>query len=153
MIFRFRPRYRGVALTSIGVGGSLGIVAAIAGFVAIPLAAGAIGVLLGGSYLASGTWRLRVAVDDDGFEVGTSQLRRFRLAWNEVVRVVVSESTNTCFIDGGAAEQSLLVPGVGAPAPYDIENRPALVAFVLAHVASEKIQHATTLESLDPVKG
>ena len=146
MIFRFRPRYRGVAFTSIGVGGSLALFAVIAGFVAIPLATGAVGVLLGGGYLASGTWRLRVTVDEDGLEVGSEGKRRFRLAWTEVARVVVSRSTNTCFVDGGTPERSLLVPGVGAPAPYAIENRPALVAFILAHVPPDKVAEATTLE-------
>lgn len=153
MIFRFRPRYRGVAFTSIGVGGSLALFATIAGFVAIPLVAGAVGVLLGGSYLASGTWRLLVSVDEEGLEVGSKDKRRFRIAWNDVRRVVVSRSTNTCFVDAGGAERNLLVPGVGAPAPYDIENRPALVAFILAHVPAEKLQEVATLESIDPVTG
>ncbi len=148
MTFRFRPRYRGVAWTSIGVGGSLSVVAAVVGFVAVPLAAGALGVVLGGAYLASGTWRLRVVTDDAGLEVGTTKRQRFRLAWSDVAKVVVSTATNTCFVDGGEPARSLLVPGVGAPAPYDIENRAALVATILEHVAADRIERVATLESV-----
>ena len=44
------------------------------------------------------------------------------------MRVVAAPTTHTCFVDGGAPERSLLVPGDGAPAPYDLEDREALVA-------------------------
>ena len=145
---RFRPRYRGVAWTSIGIGGSLSVVSTVVGFVAVPLVAGALGVLLGGAYLASSTWQLRVVTDESGLEVGTNKRLRFRLAWSDVARVVVSPTTNTCFVDGGKPAVSLLVPGVGAPAPYDIENRAGLVATIIEHVASEKIQTVETLESV-----
>lgn len=147
MTFRFRPRYRGVAWTSIAVGGSLALVATVVGMVLVPLGAGAIGVVLGSAYLASSTWKLRVVVDDAGLEVGTPTRQRFRIAWSDIAKVVASPTTHTCFVDGGAPSRSLLVPGVGAPAPYDIENRPALVEFILAHVASERVQTVDTLES------
>ena len=148
MTFRFRPRYRGVAWTSIAVGGSLSTIATLVGFIAVPLAAGAIGVMLGAAYLASSTWRLRVVADEIGFEVGSSSRARFRLTWSEVTKVIVSPTTHTCFVDGGDPSRSLLIPGVGAPAPYDIENRAALVDFILAHVSSERIQTVETLESV-----
>jgi hypothetical protein len=146
---RFRPRYRGVAWTAATVGGALAAVAASLGFLAVPLVTGAIGVALGAAYLASPTWRLAVTVDDDGLEVGSPKRRRFRLAWAEVVRVVASPSTHTCFVDGGAPERSLLVPGDGAPAPYDLEDRPALVAAILAHVPPERV---TTVDSLEQAR-
>lgn len=142
---RFRPRYRGVAWTAAGVGGALAAVAAGAGFLLVPLVTGAVGVVMGAAYLASPTWRLAVTIDDDGLEVGAPGRRRFRLAWADVVRVVASPATHTCFVDGGAPERSLLVPGEGAPAPYDLEDRPALVAAILAHVPPERV---TTVESL-----
>jgi hypothetical protein len=146
---RFRPRYRGVAWTAAAVGGSLAVVSAAAGFLALPLVTGAIGVVMGAAYLASPTWRLAVTVDDDGLEVGAPRRRRFRLAWADVVRVVASPSTHTCFVDGGAPERSLLVPGAGAPAPYDLEDRPALVAAILAHVPPERV---TTVDSMEQAR-
>ncbi len=147
--FRFRPRYRGVALTSIGVGGSLTIVAGALGFLALPLATGAVGIVLGAGYLLSPAWRLGVTVDDEGFEVGTRTQRRFRVAWSEVTRVVAAPTSHTCFVDGGAPDRSLLVPGDGAPAPYDIEDRVGLFELILRSVAPEKI---LTVESLEQVK-
>jgi len=70
--FRFRPRYRGVAWTAVGVGGSLAVVSATVGFIALPLATGALGIAAGVAYLASPTWRLAVTIDDDGLEVGAA---------------------------------------------------------------------------------
>jgi hypothetical protein len=156
--FRFKARYRGVAWTSIAIGGSLSTVAMVVGVIMVPLAAGALGMLFGAAYLASSTWKLRVVVDDEGLEVGTPRRRRFRLAWSEILKVVASPTTHTCFVDGGSASSSLLVPGIGAPAPYDIEDRAALFDFILAHVAAERVEIVETLETArigarDPVTG
>ncbi|MGE5184191.1 MAG: hypothetical protein ACM31C_19110 [Acidobacteriota bacterium] len=146
--FRFRPRYRGVAWTAIGLGGSLGGVAvAVMGAALVPIATGVLGIALGASYLASPTWRLEVVVDDDALEVRSPRGTRFRLAWADVVKVVASPSTHTCFVDGGAPERSLLVPGVGAPAPYAIEDRDGLYAAIVARVAPEKVREVETLET------
>lgn len=144
--FRFRPRFRGLAWGSVGVGGALGAatIAALGGAL-LPLATGAIGVVLGSAYLLSPTWKLEVIVDDDALEVRGAKGTKFRLAWTEVVKVVASKATSTCFVDGGDPARSLLVPGVGAPAPYDIEDRPALVAEILAHVDPQKVQEVASL--------
>jgi hypothetical protein len=146
---RFKPRFRGVAWASIGVGGTLAVVASVAGFVMMPLITGVAGVALGAAYFASPTWKLSVTTDDDGLEVGSPTRRRFRIAWSEVKKVIASPSTNSCFVDGGEPAKSLLVPGVGAPAPYDLEDRPALLAAILAHVPAERVE---TVEFLDPGK-
>jgi len=143
---RFRPRYRGVAYTSIGVGGSLAVVASVVGFVALPLITGVLGVAAGVAYLASPMWRLVVIADDDGLEVSSAKRKRFRVAWGDIVKVVASPTTHSCFVDGGSPSQSLLVPGVGAPAPYDLEDRPTLFAAILAHVAADKVETVETLE-------
>jgi hypothetical protein len=143
--FRFKPRYRGVAWTSVGIGGALGVVSATIGFLAVPMITGAVGIAAGIAYLASPTWRIAVTVDDDGIAVGSPTKPRFRLSWAEVVKVIVAPEKHTCFVDGGAPEKSLLVPGDGAPAPYDIEDRPALVEAILAHVAPEKIERVASL--------
>jgi hypothetical protein len=146
--FSFRPRYRGLAWSSIGVGGSVSVIAAILGFAAVPLVSGALGIALGAAYLASPTWRITVTVDDDGLAVGSPNRPRFRVAWGAIVRVVASPTTSTCFVDGGAPERSLLVPGDGAPALYDIADRKALVEAILAHVPADKVQIVDSLDSV-----
>jgi hypothetical protein len=143
---RFRPRYRGVAWTAIGVGGGLAAVAGVIGFAALPLATGLIGVAFGAAYLGSPTWRYTVVADDTGFEVRARGATKFRVAWTDVVRVVASPSTHTCFVDGGEPARSLLVPGDGAPAPYDLVDRPALFAAILAHVPADKVTIVASLE-------
>jgi hypothetical protein len=138
-----------MAWTALGVGGALGVTALAAlGAALLPLVTGGAGVALGAAYLLSPAWRLEVVVDDDGLEVRTARARRFRLAWSDIVRVVASPSTHTCFIDGGSPERSLLVPGVGAPAPYDVEDKAALCELVLAHVDPSKVETVETLEAL-----
>src|SRR5690606_38756573 len=104
------------------------------------MAGGAAGVVLGLLYLLSPAWRLMVLVDDDGFEVMRGRTPRFRLPWSEVVRVVASASTKTCFVDDGAPERSLLVPGPGASAPYDIEDKVALYEIIMERVALTRIE-------------
>jgi hypothetical protein len=144
--FRFRPRYRGLAWVSVGVGGSLATLAVAAlGAALLPLATGAIGVVLGSAYLLSPSWKLEVVIDDDGLEVRSGRGRKFRTAWSEVVKVVSSPSTHTCFVDGGSPDKSLLVPGDGAPAPYDLEDKPALCEEIVRHVAPDKVQVVATL--------
>lgn len=137
-----------------GVGGSIAVMASILGFATLPLATGVLGVALGAAYLASPTWRIAVTVDDDGLTVGSPKRQRFRLAWSDIVRVVASPATSTCFVDGGAPERSLLVPGDGAPAPYDIADRKALVEAILAHVPADKVKTVASLEEANaPAKG
>jgi hypothetical protein len=144
--FAFRPRYRGVALTSIGVGGTLGAIAMISlGAALLPLATGAIGVVLGAGYLLSPSWKLAVVIDDDALEVRSPTKSRFRLPWTDVVKVVASPTTHTCFVDGGTPERSLLVPGDGAPAPYDLVDKQALFEAILSHVTPDKVETVTTL--------
>jgi hypothetical protein len=146
---RFRPRYRGLALSAIGIGGALTVVAvSVLGFALPPLVTGFIGIGLGGAYVLSPAWRLVVITDDSGLEVRAGDTPRFRLAWDDVVRVVASPSTQTCFVDGGSPERNLLVPGDGAPAPYDLEDRAELYATILAHVPASKVQEVATLESV-----
>jgi len=148
-VHAFRARYRGMAWSAIGVGGALSAVAAAVGFAALPLATGLIGVAFGAAYLGSPTWRYTVIADDDGLEVRAKTGPKFRIAWSEIVRVVASPTTHTCFVDGGTPARSLLVPGDGAPAPYDLEDRPALVTTILAHVPADKV---TIVESLEQAK-
>jgi len=148
--FRFRPRLRGVAVGAIALGVglvALGLVAATGAARPLAIVGGATGVLLGVLYLASPAWRLVVQVDDDGLEVRAGARRRFRLAWAEIVAVGASPTTHTCFVDGGAPERSLLVPGDGAPAAYDLEDKATLYAAIVAHVTADRIREVELLEN------
>jgi hypothetical protein len=133
-----RPRFRGLAWGSLGLGGAL----AVLGIWAPPvvLVAGLVGLGLGTAYLRSPAWRLEVVVDERQLEVVSGGRTRFALPWTEVVKVIASPATRTCFVDGGAAERRIMVPGDGAPAPYRIERSAALYDFILGHVAAEKIE-------------
>src|SRR5580704_14356296 len=104
--FRLRPRYRGVAWTAIGVGALLvGAALVTMGAALAPILAGTTGVALGTGYLSSPAWRLVVVVDDEGLEVRGKHARKFFVAWRDIVRVVASPTTRTCFVDGGASER------------------------------------------------
>ncbi|HEV7556613.1 MAG TPA: hypothetical protein VGO00_14210 [Kofleriaceae bacterium] len=145
---RFRPRFRGVAIAAIGVGGSLAAITAIAaGLVLLPIITGAIGVAIGSAYLASPVWRLAVTADETGLVVAGPDRQRFALAWADIARVVASPTTRTCFVDGGTPEKSLVVPGQGANAPYDLEDKHALYDAIMAHVPADKVRIVDTLES------
>ena len=146
--YRFRPRYRGIAWTSIGLGGSLAAVASVLGFITLPLVTGVIGIGIGAAYLGSPAWKLEVIVDDEALEVATAKRSRFRLLWKDVVKVTASPTTHTCFVDGGSPDTSLLVPGDGAPAPYDIVDRAKLFAAILEHVPADKVETVETLEQV-----
>ncbi|TMQ08186.1 MAG: hypothetical protein E6J90_41155 [Deltaproteobacteria bacterium] len=148
--FAFRPRYRGLAWSSIGLGGAVAAVSAVLGFVTMPLVAGALGIALGAAYLRSSTWRIAVTVDDAGLAVGSPGRLRFRLAWADIVKVVASPATSSCYVDGGAPERSLLVPGDGAPALYDIADRRALVEAIVAHVPADRVQTVASLDQATP---
>ena len=142
-----------MAIAALGVGGTLSAVAIAAmGAAFLPLATGAAGVVLGAAYLLSPTWRLEVVVDDDGLEVRTPKTRKFRVAWSEITQVVASPSTHTCFVNGGVPAQSLLVPGIGAPAPYDLEDKRALYDAILAHVDPAKVKTVESLEAARAAK-
>jgi len=144
--YRLRPRYKLMAWTSIGIGTPLAAVGVVAGGVLLPIAAGVMGIAAGAAYLASPMWRLEVVVDDDGLEVRTPRARKFRLAWSDIVKVIASPTTHTCFVDGGAPARSLLVPGVGAPAPYDIADKAKLYDAILARVPKDRVETVERLE-------
>jgi hypothetical protein len=75
--FRFRPRYRQLALGAVGVGAVAAVVGAWHGPGGLAVA-GVLGLALGLAYLASPTWRYVVVVDDEALEVVRGGERRFR---------------------------------------------------------------------------
>jgi hypothetical protein len=140
--FRFRPRFAAIPWIVAGVGVAMlafGLLGSATGTSrTFALVAGAMGPLIALAYLRSPAWRLVVEVGDEAFEVKGSATIRFRLPWSEVKEVVYSSKYPTAFVDGGAPERSLLIPGPGAPAPYRIERAEALVAYVRAHVPADR---------------
>jgi hypothetical protein len=143
--FRFRPRQPAVAAAACLMGAGLAAGGVIDGrwsWALLGLAA----VVLGLLYLVSPAWRTEVLVDDEALEVRNRGDRRFRLPWGEVRRVVVSRARGTAFVDGGAPEKSLLLPGRGARAPYRIERQPDLLEQILRYVATDRV---TEVERLD----
>ncbi len=144
--FRFRPRYGGLAWGAVVVGGLAAAVGGARGAMGIAIVGG-LGLALGLAYLGSSTWRYVVVIDDDGLEVVRGSERRFRLPWSAVIKVVASPATMTCFVDGGEPARSLLVPGDGAPAPYDLERKAELYRAILAHVPADRVREVATLEA------
>jgi hypothetical protein len=148
---RFRPRFRALAWCALLLGASFlaaALLLADPGGATRPFAigCGATGLLLGALYLLSPAWRIEVFVDDEALEVRSRGDRRFRLPWCEVVRIWASPTTSTCFVDGGSPERSLLVPGPGASAPYDIENKQALYRAILARAPAHTVRTVDLLE-------
>jgi hypothetical protein len=149
---RFRPRFGAVAVLAMVLGIGVGMYGLVAGGAAATalVVTGMGGAALGGLYLGSPAWRIEVVVDDDALEVRSGGARKFRLAWTEVQGVTASPSTQTCFVDGGKPERSLLVPGDGAPAAYAIEDAPALYRAIVAHVPPERVREVDVLERARP---
>jgi hypothetical protein len=104
------------------------------------------GALLGPLHAASPAWRYTVEVGDDALRVRRRDRLRLELPWPDVVRVVYSPSTATLFVDGGAPERSLLVPGLGAPASYDLERKPELCRAIVARVDPARVVEVASLE-------
>jgi len=147
--YRFRPRFRALAVLAMVLGVALGGYGLVAGGAASTamVVIGMGGAALGGLYLGSPAWRIEVLVDDDALEVLASGDRRFRLPWAEVTSVIASPSTETCFVDGGGPERSLLVPGDGAPAPYAIEGKAELYRTIVARAPRDKVREVELLET------
>ena len=112
-----------------------------------------VGLLLGGSYLLSPTWRLRVVTNSGGLEVFSGPKSKFQLSWDEIIQVIASPSTQTCFVNGGDPTQSLLVPGPGAPASYDIENKDKLYGDILRQAPADRVKEVELLETANLSNG
>jgi hypothetical protein len=144
--FRFRPRFGGLAWGAIVLGALAVLLGGWRGGAAVAVAGG-LGLAFGFAYLWSPAWRYVVIVDDDALEVTRDGDRRFRLPWSAVIAVRASPSTSTCFVDGGSPDRSLLVPGDGAPAPYDVERKRDLYRAILAHVPADRVREVTSLDA------
>jgi hypothetical protein len=145
--YRFRPRFLGVAFLSLSMGVVLIVAAATitpdkmsAGFAFVT---GVAGLFLGFAYLKSPVWRLAVDVEDEDLIVWNGLEERMRLPWSEVKEVVVDPERLTCYVDGGTKEKSLLIPGPGAQASYDIRQKPKLIEAILAHVPADRVQESS----------
>lgn len=149
--YRFRPRFGGVAvlvlISSAGLFAGVWLAGMTGTSRTLGLVGSVLGVVLTVLYLVSPAWKLTVHVRDDALEVTSAGDRRFLLPWTEVVRVVASPETRTCFVDGGDPGRSLLVPGPGASAPYDIADKAALYDAILARVPAEVVETVDLIEN------
>lgn len=147
--FRFRPKQPAVALAACVLGAGLAVSGAVDGRWSWTIL-GALAAALGLLYLASPAWRTEVVIDGEALEVLSRGDRRFRLPWGEVNRVIVARAHATAFVDGGAPDKSLLLPGRGARAPYRIEDQRALLAAILARVAPDRVVEVDRLDRYRP---
>jgi|GEM_PF-1280945 len=152
--FRFKPRFAALAYGAVGVGAALLGAVVVFGLDGdnrtFALIVGLGAVALGALYLLSPAWRYQVLVDDDGLEVQTGRgERRFRVAWTDARKVIASPDTKTLVFFGDGPEHNLIVPGPGAPAPYDIEDKPALYDAIVTNVPAALVQEVDLLENVD----
>ncbi len=144
--YRFRPRFLGVAFLSL----SIGVVLVVAGATITPdtlstvfaYITGTAGLFLGFAYLKSPVWKLAVDIEDDDLVVWTGVEERLRLPWDQVKKVIVDAEHLTCFVDGGEPARSLLIPGPGAQASYDILKKEDLIAKILDRVPADRVQES-----------
>ncbi len=142
--YRFRPRFVGVAFVSI----SIGTILIVSSLTITPdrmsatfsFFVGLIGLFLAFSYLKSPVWRLAVDIQEDDLVVWNGLEERMRLPWQDIEKVVMGPEGQTCYVDGGSAERSLLVPGPGAGASYDIRHKKKLIEAILAHVSDDIVE-------------
>lgn len=145
--YSFRPRYRALAWSTVGVGAAVLGAALALGWPAFALGFGGGGAGLGALYLLSPAWRYRARVDDEALEVVDHRGdRKFRIRWGEVDRCIASPDTKTCLISGGGPDSTLIVPGPGAPAPYDIRDKRALYDEIVRRVPADKIEEVDLVE-------
>lgn len=154
LAFRFRPPLalfaRLVAAFGLGLGLAVPLFGLEGASRTFALACAVCGPMLAALYLLSPAWRLAVVVEEAALVVRRGADVRLRLPWTEVREVVASPSTRTCFVDGGSATNSLLVPGPGAPGPYRLERREALYDAILARVPAERVRTVDRLAASRP---
>jgi hypothetical protein len=146
---RFRPRYVGLAVLASATGAAgvaLGALALSGGAAGLVIVLGALGVAIAPAYLMAPAWRLVVEVEGDALVVRGPRGERLRLRWAEVAQIVWAPRGPAMFVDGGVPARSLLVPGPGAPAPYDLEDKAALCAAILARVPPDRVVEVESLE-------
>lgn len=143
--FRLRPRYRLLPASAAGIGGGIAVFGALQGPFAL-VAVGGAAMAMGAAYWFSPTWKIRLVTTDEELQFHTSRGRINRLPWAQVRRVFVDRVHGTCLVVGSNAETSLIVPGVGAPAPYDINNKAALFAEIMARVAPSRQREVASIE-------
>jgi hypothetical protein len=96
--------------------------------------------------LWSPSWRMQLITSDTGLTFQKANGTHRFVGWNDVKRLLVAPN-QTCLMVGTDAETSLIIPGLGAPAPYDIQDKAALFAEVTAKVASSKQRKVETIET------
>lgn len=161
--YRFRPRYRSLAWLAMATGSVLIGYALFTGESrALALIMGAMGIALGLIYQASPVWKLRIVPfaagtgdaqeGEDHGEGGGGGLRvlagdveRFALRFDEIEALIVVSEHKTCFVHTGTSGRSILLPGPGANASYDIEGKEALYDLLVANVPEDRVREVENL--------
>ena len=99
------------------------------------------------AYLLSPAWSIAITTDDDGVTVTKRNQVSFQVAWSDIEVLVIDAASNTCFIDTGSPDTSILVPGPGAPAGYDVEDKAELIAELRTRVPAETIREVESLRA------
>lgn len=142
--YRLRPRYRLLPASAASIGAMIAAFGALQGPFAL-VAVGGAATALGAAYWFSPTWKIRLVTSADELQFHTARGVK-SLRWSQVRRLFVDRVHRTCLIVGSGAETSLIVPGVGAPAPYDIENKSELFDEIVAAVATARQRDVTSIE-------
>jgi predicted membrane metal-binding protein len=85
-------------------------------------------------------------VDDAGYRVEVAGRERFRVAWDEVRRVLRDRSESALYVDCGDGRRNLLVPPAGGYA-FTFKNRARLVERIVARLPGQ-VQDVERLEQL-----
>jgi hypothetical protein len=144
--YRLRPRFRLLPLSAAGIGTSVAVVGVVQSAVAL-IAVGGTATALAAGYWFSPTWKMRIVTSPDELQFHKTRDRITKIAWRDIRRVFVDRVHHTCLVVGRNADSSLIVPGVGAPAPYDIDDKRALFDEIVANVATEKLRDVDSIEA------
>ncbi len=149
--YQLRPRYAGLSYLALAVSISFGVLALSFNLSPqvrnVALGICVVGLGLAVAYQLSPVRRLQVVVSPQGIGLQSGEHQRFFLPWSQVKQVIASPQTSTCYVDGGSSEHSIIVPGVGAPAPYDIVNKLELYKEILRYTPESAIRYVESLET------
>ncbi len=144
--YPFSPRFKFVAYAAL----VLGAVALTGAIIAGGVSGWVIGLLCissGAAYLLSPAWKIVIETNENGITVFQKQKTRFSLPWSSVERFLVMPDEKAAFVDGGSPEKSVLIPGPGAQAGYQIVEKAALIREISKRIPAHRIK---AVENLRP---
>ncbi|MBP9086529.1 MAG: hypothetical protein KBG15_10460 [Kofleriaceae bacterium] len=142
--YRLRPRYRVLPASAASIGAVIAAFGALQGPFAL-VAVGGAATALGAAYWFSPTWKIRLVTSPDELQFHTARGVK-SLPWTQVRKLFIDRAHRTCLIVGSNAETSVIVPGIGAPAPYDIENKSELFDEIVSYVPAARQRDVASVE-------